>query len=156
MSNPVPETGGGSGRDQMISAMFASMVIQNANMAMIFLGQAPHPQSGETAQDLENAKYFIDQLEMIEAKTKGNLNKQEEMLLKQSLTNLRLGFVEAAEHPMAAAAGKEKGAIDGSQAAAPETDEQETPIVEPMLPGEAEPPSAAAEAESKKKFTKKY
>jgi hypothetical protein len=120
------------------------------------LGRRPHPQSGETAQDLENARYFIDQLEMIEAKTKGNLNKQEDMLLKQSLTNLRLGFVEAAEHPMAPAAEKEKGAIDGSEEAVPESDEQETPIVEPMLPGEEIPPSASAEAESKKKFTKKY
>jgi hypothetical protein len=156
MSNPVPEASGGADRDQLISAMFASMVIQNANMAMIFLGQAPHPQSGETAQDLENARYFIDQLEMIEVKTKGNLNKQEEMLLKQSLTNLRLGFVEAAEHPMPSAADKKKVVDENSQATSPETDEQETPIVEPMLPGEAAPPSAAAEAESKKKFTKKY
>ncbi len=156
MSNPVPEAGGGADRDQLISAMFASMVIQNANMAMIFLGQAPHPQTGETAQDLDNAKYFIDQLEMIEVKTKGNLNKQEEMLLKQSLTNLRLGFVEAAEHPMTPATGKKEDDAKGVQPTSPETDEQGTPIVEPALPGETVTPAAAAEAESKKKFTKKY
>jgi hypothetical protein len=93
---------------------------------------------------------------MIEVKTKGNLNKQEEMLLKQSLTNLRLGFVEAVEHPMPAAGDNKKVEAEGSEAASPETDEQETPIVEPMLPGEEVPPSAAAEADSKKKFTKKY
>ena len=156
MSNSVPEAGGAPDRDQMISAMFASMVIQNANMAMIFLGQAPHPQSGETAQDLENARYFIDQLEMIEVKTKGNLNKQEEMLLKQSLTNLRLGYVEAVEHPRASKIYKKKVEAENSQAASPETDEQETPIVEPLLPGEEAPISTAAEADSKKKFTKKY
>jgi hypothetical protein len=76
MSNPVTESSGGGDRDRLMSAMFASMVIQNANMALIFLGQAPNPQTGETVQDLENAKYFIDQLEMIEARTRGNLSQQ--------------------------------------------------------------------------------
>jgi len=156
MSNPVPETGGGGDRDKLMSAMFASMVIQNANMALILLGQAPNPQTGETVQDLENAKYFIDQLEMIEAKTKGNLNKQEETILKQSLTNLRLAFVEAVEHPQPPPAPGQKAASADGQQTSPATDEQEMPIVEPTLPGETAAPQAAAETESKKKFTKKY
>lgn len=140
----------------MMSAMFASMVIQNANMALIFLGQAPNPQTGETVQDLENAKYFIDQLEMIEARTKGNLNKQEEAILKQSLTNLRLTFVEAVEHPRPAPASGKKAAPEDSDQTSPATDEQEMTIAEPTLPGESPAPEAAAEEESKKKFTKKY
>jgi hypothetical protein len=134
-------------------------------MALIFLGQAPNPQTGETTQDLDHARYFIDQLEMIEAKTKGNLNKHEEALLKQSLTNLRLVFVEAVEHPQASPS--ESAQTPGSSGEkqtenAPATDEQETPIVEPKLPGEAgapgegETPQSSTEAESKKKFSKKY
>jgi hypothetical protein len=153
MSNPISDASGGD-RDKMMSAMFASMVIQNSNMAMIFLGQAPNPQSGETVQDLENARYFIDQMEMIEAKTKGNLTKQEEALLKQSLTSLRLAFVEAVENPQPAKG--EKAGAEGAQPASPETDEQETPIVEPALPGETAAAQAAVDAESTKKFTKKY
>jgi hypothetical protein len=151
-------------REQMISAMFASMVIQTANMAMIFLGQAPNPQTGQVSQDLDHARYFIDQLEMIEAKTKGNLNKHEESLLKQSLTNLRLVFVEAVEHLQTSSNSLQTpGSTDEKQSAnAPATDEQETPIVEPKLPGESNAPGetaaaqSAAEAESKKKFSKKY
>jgi hypothetical protein len=156
MSNPISDSSGAGERDKMMSAMFASMVIQNSNMAMIFLGEAPNPQTGETVQDLENARYFIDQLEMIEAKTKGNLSKQEEALLKQSLTSLRLAFVEAVEHPQPPAKGETSAPAEGAQAASPETDEQETPIVEPALPGETPAAQAAVEAESKKKFTKKY
>ena len=38
---------------------------------------------------------FIDQLEMLEAKTKGNLSKQEDGLLKQALAAVRMSFVEA-------------------------------------------------------------
>jgi len=156
MINPVPDSSGGGDRDRLMSAMFASMVIQNANMALIFLGQAPNPQTGETGQDLENARYFIDQLEMIEARTKGNLNKQEETILKQSLTNLRLAFVEAAEHPQPPPPSGDGAAPKDSQPTSPATDEQEMPIVEPTLPGETAAPPPEAEAETKKKFTKKY
>jgi hypothetical protein len=155
MSNPISDPSAGE-RDKLMSAMFASLVIQNANMAMIFLGQAPNPQTGKTEQDLDNARYFIDQLEMIEVKTKGNLSKQEEMLLKQSLTNLRLSFVEAVEHPQAPEAAETKTAAQEAQPTSPATDEQEMPIVEPALPGEPAAAEPKAEAESKKKFTKKY
>src|SRR5580658_9723778 len=150
MSDPTNETEAGVGQANMMSAMFASMVMQNTNMALIFLGQAPNPQTGETVQDLEHARYFIDQLEMLAVKTKGNLNKQEQAILKQSLTSLRMAFVEAVNHPQAA---PDAAPADQSPAT-PATDEQETPIVEPALPGENPPP--AAETESRKIFTKKY
>jgi hypothetical protein len=154
MSNPLNETEGGAGPDQMRSALFASLVMQNTNMALIFLGQAPHPQTGQTAQDFEHASYFIDQLEMLAVKTKGNLDKQEDALLKQSLTHLRLAFVEAVEHPPKTAPPAAAPAPDASAAAAPATppvDEQETPVTEPTSPGEK-----TAESESRKKFSKKY
>jgi hypothetical protein len=144
MSASTTETQSGSAPDQMTSNLFASMVMQNTNMAWIFLGQVPNPQTGQTAQDLENARYFIDLLEMLAVKTKGNLSKQEDTLLKQSLTQLRLSFVEAVEHP-------QKPAEPAATSATPPTDEQETPVTEPALPGEA-----SAESESRKKFSKKY
>jgi len=152
MSNPTSasDPGAGAGREQMMSAMFAHLVMQHTNMALIFLGHAPNPQTGETAQDLDHARYFIDQLEMLEVKTKGNLDKQEEAILKQSLTSLRLAFVEAVNHPQAAPS---PAAADAP--AAPATDEQETPIAEPVLPGETTPPPAA-ETKSRKMFSKKY
>jgi hypothetical protein len=144
MSNPASATEGGAGHDQAMSALFASMIMQNTNMALIFLGQAPNPQTGQAVQDLEHARYFIDQLEMLAVKTKGNLDKQEDALLKQSLTHLRLAFVEAVEHP------PETAPLAASPASPP-VDEQEMPVVEPILPGEK-----AAEAESRKKFSKTY
>jgi len=160
MSTPIKETERGPGPDATMSAMFASMVMQNTNMALIFLGHAPNPQTGQSGQDLEHAKYFIDQLEMLAVKTKGNLDKPEDALLKQSLTHLRLSFVEAVEHPAkpapptaAPAAPPAATPADPPSAspAAPPTDEQETPVVEPILPGEK-----TAETESRKKFSKKY
>jgi hypothetical protein len=125
--------------------------MQNANMALIFLGKAPNPQTGQTSQELENARYFIDQLEMLEVKTKGNLSKQEAALLNQSLTSLRLAFVDAVEHPADGATSETPGV--------PPTDEQETPVTEPAKPEQAAQAAAtqpAPEPESQKKFSKKY
>ncbi|MDB6025591.1 MAG: hypothetical protein JWM68_1814, partial [Verrucomicrobiales bacterium] len=100
----------------------------------------PHPETGEVIRDLESAKFFIDQIEMIEVKTKGNLDKREEDLLKQSLTTLRMAFVEAVEHPEAAKAPQKNVA------------EKPTPSPEPHV----QPSSDISDEDSKKKFSKKY
>ena len=47
--------------------------------------------------DLELARYNIDMLETLEAKTKGNLSKAEERTLKDTLNELRMGYVKVAE-----------------------------------------------------------
>src|SRR5271166_2708483 len=79
---------------ELMSALFAQMVLQQSNLALMLMGKAPHPESGQTMRDIEGAKLFIDQLEMLEAKTKGNLSKEESALLKQSLMGLRMAFVD--------------------------------------------------------------
>src|SRR5258708_21709384 len=79
------------------SALFAQLILQQTNMAMMLLGKVAAPESGQVFKDLEAARLFIDQLEMLEIKTKGNLSKQESGLLKQSLMSLRLTFVEAVD-----------------------------------------------------------
>ncbi len=127
--------------EQAASALFAQLVLQQSNMALMLLGKVAHPESGKVVRDLEAARLFIDQLEMLETKTRGNLTKDESNLLKQSLMTLRLAFVEAAEEPPA----------EPPQAQA-----------QPQSPGKAqEPPAptaagATAEDEHRKKFSKKY
>src|ERR1700722_729318 len=148
MSNSPSETPGSAGADQKMSALFASMVMQNTNMALIFLGQAPHPQTGQTAVDLEHATYFINQLEMLAVKTKGNLDKQEEAVYEESLTHLRMAFVEAFQNPPKTEA---PAAAPSTPPSAPPVDERESQVNEPILPGEK-----TAESESRKKFSKKY
>ena len=113
------------------------MVIQQSNMAMMLLGKVPHPETGQTMRDIEAARMFIDQLEMLEAKTKGNLTKEEEQLLKQSLMSLAHGVRGGGR--IAGTGGQEAGS--GSAGG-------EHKIEAPARP--------AADEESKKKFTKKY
>lgn len=148
-NEPAADPMANASREEIISALFANLVVQQTNMAFMFLGRVPHPETGEVVQDFESAKFFIDQLEMIEAKTKGNLDKREEGLLKQSLTGLRMAFVEA---------------IDGKKGGAPLQQPTATPpISEASKPAEAAQPTPptseakpAVEDESRKKFSKKY
>src|SRR5215471_9740693 len=101
MSDPVTPANEpasvGSAVHEAHAALFAQLVMQQANMAMMLLGHVAHPETGKVVKDVEAAKMFIDQLEMLEAKTKGNLTKEEEGLLKQSLMTLRLTFVDAVQ-----------------------------------------------------------
>jgi hypothetical protein len=130
----------------MRSALFAQMVMQQSSMAMMLLGKTAHPQTGEIVRDFEAARLFIDQLEMLEFKTKGNLTQEESALLKQSLMSLRMAFVEAVDSPSAQAESRP------NQSSAP------TEPAPASAPDQAEPAPAAspAETESRKKFTKKY
>jgi len=154
MNNPDPAAGAEEGGEkEMMTAMFASLVLQQTNMASIFLGLAPHPQTGKQERDLEHAKYFIDQLEMLEAKTRGNLDPREAGLLKQSLTSLRLAFVEAVSHPAAPTQGGEPK-VETEKASPPAAPAAE-PAGAPPKPEADSRPTPPAE-DSHKKFTKKY
>lgn len=124
---------------EVMSALFANLVIQQANMALMFLGKVSHPETGRTLMDLDSAQLMIDQLEMLLVKTKGNLDKQEAALLQDSLMNLHLAFVEAAEAP--------GGPVAPAQA---------SPSAPP--PSNAAPAASPTpgEEEHRRKFTKKY
>lgn len=135
-------------REEIMASLFASMVMQQAQMALMLLGQMPHPETGETITDLEGAQMFIDQLEMLEVKTKGNLGKDEEQLLKQSLLGTRMAFVDAIEKQEKAV----KPAATFATTSAPET-VADKPATAP--PGEAAA-APAADDETRKKFSKKY
>jgi hypothetical protein len=129
------------GREDRLSVLFAQLVMQQANMANLFLGKAAHPETGEIVKNIDAAKLFIDQLEMLEAKTKGNLDKDEAALLKQSLMSLRMAFVEAVE----------AGPAEGKTTPKPQAGAAPAQGAEGTTP-----PTAAEEEEHRTKFTKKY
>lgn len=133
-------------REEEFSLLFGQLVLQQSNMAMMLLGKVAHPETGKTVQDIEAARLFIDQLEMLQAKTKGNLTREEDLLLKQTLMTLRLNFVETVE--------------SGAESAKPSSEEKPVAAAPLDIPPERGPtPEAAAgsaEDEHRKKFSKKY
>ncbi len=74
---------------------FNEFVILQAQNAGLFLGQIPNPHSGEKQINLRAAKSVIDSLEMLAAKTHGNLTAAEAKLLATALDNLRPLFQSA-------------------------------------------------------------
>lgn len=74
---------------------FNEFIILQAQNAGLFLGQIPNPHSGEKQINLRAAKSVIDSLEMLEAKTRGNLTISEAKLLATALDNLRPLFQSA-------------------------------------------------------------
>lgn len=78
------------------AALFGHLVISLAQSAMIGLGKVLHPASGKAEVNLEAAQQAIDLLDMLETKTKGNLGKDEGNLIKNTLSMLKLNYVETA------------------------------------------------------------
>jgi hypothetical protein len=147
MSEPAPKQDGtfDAGSAEGASSLFADLVLRQTQMALLLLGKVPHPEPGKSYRDLDQARLAIDQLAVLELKTKGNLTKDEAALLKQSLMTLRLAFVESVE--AASAEAKPGGERQAAEAGA----------------APPKPPAAGAGAgtaptteEPRKKFSKKY
>ena len=75
---------------------FAALVSMLATQALFALGLIRVRGEEEREPDLEMARYNIDMLEMLAEKTKGNLTPEEEKMLKNTLGDLRMGFVNIA------------------------------------------------------------
>jgi hypothetical protein len=76
---------------------FGTLVLMFGTAAMVHLGAAPNPESGETKLDLAQAKQMIDLLDVLKAKTAGNLTAGESAVLDDILFDLRMRYLEAAK-----------------------------------------------------------
>lgn len=74
--------------------LFHYFVLQQQMAAMMYLGKMVRPDTGQLDKNLEAARFTIDLLGMLEEKTKGNLTPDEDHLLQQVVTTLRLNFVD--------------------------------------------------------------
>ncbi len=72
---------------------FASYIMGYYAQAMVFLGEVPNPLTNKKEEDVEAARQMIDILSMLEQKTKGNLNGEEQQLLESVLYELRMKFM---------------------------------------------------------------
>jgi Domain of unknown function (DUF1844) len=128
-----------------LSQRFIEFVMMQAQNAALFLGQIPNPQTGQGEVNLELAKMFIDQLGMIQEKTRGNLTNEEAAVLRNTLSNLQLAFVEVSQQSRA----------ESPAASPPPPPAEPSAASDPAEPSSA-PVTPQAETESRKKFTKSY
>ena len=132
---------------------FIEFVMMHAQNAALFLGQIPNPKTGEPEINLDLARMFIDQLEMIQEKTRGNLTNEETMVLRNAVSNLQMAFVEVS------GGARPPGAPDTAAQPEPPPPAPSQPSEQPAssAPEQTAPlASSESETESRKKFTKSY
>jgi hypothetical protein len=88
---------------QMPPASLEMLITTLVTEAMISLGQAPHPHTGEVVFQPQQAKYLIDTIDMLREKTQGNVTPDEMQLMEQLLHQLRMVYVQLTTAPRAGA-----------------------------------------------------
>ena len=127
------------GQSEMQSRFVEFVLMQTQNI-LFLLGRIPSPDGRQPQINLEFARILVDQLEMIESKTQGNLSPEESEVLKKALANVRLVFVETAQ-----------GISPASETMASPS---EPDISKPQPTQQKE--SEEDDEDNKKRFTKKY
>ena len=77
---------------------FAALVSMLVTQALFAMGmfELQGEEGKKREPDLELAKYNIDMLNTLEQKTKGNLTEQEQKVLENTLSQVRMAYVKAA------------------------------------------------------------
>lgn len=73
---------------------FATFIFSLNSSGLVHLGMLEDPAMGKKSKSLTMAKQTIDILGMLEEKTRGNLSKDEESMLKNILYDLRILYVK--------------------------------------------------------------
>lgn len=86
------------GQEALPKIDFSTFVLSLSTSALYHLGIAEDPATGEKGEpDLPLASQTIDTLALLEEKTRGNLDAEEEHLLSGLLYELRMRFVEVGQ-----------------------------------------------------------
>jgi len=76
---------------------FAALVSMLTTQALFALGLLEVKGQEKRRPDLELASYNIDMLEVLQEKTKGNLTEEEEKVLNNTLSELRMAYVTVSD-----------------------------------------------------------
>ena len=76
---------------------FPTFIMSLNASALVHLGIIEDPATGQSTKNLPMAKQTIDILSMLEEKTRGNLAKDEEDILRNILYDLRIAYVRQTE-----------------------------------------------------------
>ena len=89
-ASTAPPTGAGSPEE----ITFATFMVGLSTQALMHLGEIRDPQNQNAPISLVAAQQLIDIIGMLQAKTRGNLDRDEEALVDAILFELRMKYVE--------------------------------------------------------------
>ena len=98
--------------------LFIHLVNTFVQSAWISLGKVKNPVSDKIERNVEQATYYIDLLDMLQTKMKGNLSEWEEQYIIHSLSELKLNYIDEKKKPSHDEDTKKKKIDDSSSASA--------------------------------------
>ncbi len=77
--------------------LFMQLILQYQQLAMMSMGKIKNPATDTIDRNIEMAKFAIDTLDMLIAKTKGNLGEYEDKFINEVVRELKLNYIDEVE-----------------------------------------------------------
>ena len=100
------------GKEQQL---FMYLVGTFQSSAWIALGKMKNPMTDKIERNLDQASYYIDLLDMLQLKTKGNVSEYEEQMLINTVSELKMNFIDEQKNPNNPAETKEQESKDSTE-----------------------------------------
>ena len=100
------------GKEQQL---FMYLVGTFQSSAWIALGKMKNPMTDKIEKNLDQASYYIDLLDMLQSKTKGNVSEYEEQMLINTVSELKMNFIDEQKNPNNPAESKEQESKDSTE-----------------------------------------
>jgi hypothetical protein len=101
-------------------ALFFYLVTMFQTAAYQQMGKLKNPITDKIERDLDQARFSIDMLDMLLAKTRGNLDDEEQRHLERVIRELKLNYVDEVEKDRKAKEAEQKSQAGSSQAQPPD------------------------------------
>ena len=108
--------------------LFIHLVNTFVQSAWISLGKVKNPVTDILERNLEQATYYIDLLDMLQTKMKGNLSEWEEQYIIHSLSELKLNFIDEQKKGSKETVNSDNDKVDGTSTKAEETVEEKPKV----------------------------
>tara|TARA_B100001996_G_scaffold119353_1_gene90370 strand:- start:2888 stop:3217 length:330 start_codon:yes stop_codon:yes gene_type:complete len=79
--------------------LFMYLVGTFQSSAWIALGKMKNPVTDKIERNLDQASFYIDLLDMMQTKMEGNLSEYEEQMLINTVSELKMNFIEEQKKP---------------------------------------------------------
>ena len=93
------------GKEQQL---FMYLVGTFQSSAWIALGKMKNPMTDKIERNLDQVSYYIDLLDMLQSKTKGNVSEYEEQMLINTVSELKMNFIDEQKNTDNSAGTKEQ------------------------------------------------
>ena len=108
--------------------LFIHLVNTFVQSAWISLGKVKNPVTDILERNLEQATYYIDLLDMLQTKMKGNLSEWEEQYIIHSLSELNLNFIDEQKKGSEETVNSDNDKVDETSTKAEETVEEKPKV----------------------------